>query len=145
MWRLTAVLVCAAWLAACSKGSQTSSTASPNSETSPAVKTASANGANVYRENCATCHGANASGQPGVFPPLKGNPVVTGDPKQVIHIVKSGLTGPIEVNAKSYNGQMPPWSGVLNNDQIAAVVSYIRSSWGNKAGPVAPAQVAATK
>lgn len=145
LWRLTAIFVCAASLAACSKASQTSSTASPNNGASPSAKMASANGGSVYMQNCSSCHGSGGKGQPGAFPPLSGNPVVTGAPTHVIHIVKAGLTGPIKVKGQSYNGQMPSWSGILNNDQIAAVVTYIRSSWGNKAGSVTPAQVAATK
>jgi mono/diheme cytochrome c family protein len=98
-------------------------------------------GAAVFASACTSCHGANAQGTPGVFPPLAGNPVVTGDPKKVIHIVKYGLTGRISAKGKTYNGMMPAWSGQLRDEDIAAVLTYVRSSFGNHAGPITTAQV----
>lgn len=103
------------------------------------------NGATVYSTNCSSCHQANGKGQPGVFPPLAGNPVVTGPADKVISIVKNGLSGKISVNGTTYNGQMPAWKGNLSNADIAHVITYIRSSWGNKAAGVTEAQVAAAK
>jgi mono/diheme cytochrome c family protein len=102
-------------------------------------------GGKVYSTNCSTCHQATGKGQPGAFPPLAGNAVVTGPADKVIHIVKNGLTGKISVNGATYNGQMPAWKGTLNDNDIAAVITYIRGSWGNKAGAVTPAQVKSTK
>jgi mono/diheme cytochrome c family protein len=103
------------------------------------------NGATVYSTNCSSCHQATGKGQPGVFPPLAGNAVVTGPADKVIHIVKNGLSGKISVNGATFNGQMPAWKGTLSNADIAHVISYIRDSWGNHAPPVTEAQVAATK
>ncbi len=159
-----------AMLAACSGGKSSSSSstttttnaspaASPSAAAaSPAASASSMNGAmksaasgpasagaKVFSTNCASCHQANGQGQPGVFPPLAGNTVVTGAPTAVIHIVKNGLNGKISVKGSTYNGQMPPWKGVLKDSDIAAVVSYIRSAWGNHAGAVTAAQVTATK
>lgn len=102
-------------------------------------------GAKVYSANCSSCHQANGKGQPGVFPPLAGNKVVTGPAADVISIVKNGKSGKITVNGSTYNGQMPSWKGTLSNKDIAAVVSYIRNSWGNKASTVTEAQVASAK
>jgi mono/diheme cytochrome c family protein len=102
-------------------------------------------GATVFTANCSGCHGATGQGQPGVFPPLAGNPVVVGDAGKVIHILNNGLNGAIQVNGATYNGQMPAWKGNLTPAQIADVITYIRSAWGNKAGPVTEAQVAAAK
>lgn len=102
-------------------------------------------GAKVYSTNCSSCHQATGKGQPGVFPPLAGNPVVTGDPAKVIHVVKNGLSGKVVVNGTTYNGQMPAWKGTLSDSDIAAVVSYIRTSWGNKGTAVTAAQVTAAK
>jgi mono/diheme cytochrome c family protein len=151
-------------LGACSKGSQSSSTtttteqgastapsenamsnaASPGAAASVAANGAAASdGAKVYQTNCSSCHQANGQGVPGTFPPLAGNPVVTGDATKVIHIVKYGLNGKIDVKGTSYNGMMPAWGQQLSNGDIAAVVTYIRSSWGNSASPVTEAQVAA--
>jgi len=100
-------------------------------------------GGTVYSSNCAGCHGAAGAGQPGVFPPLANNPYVTGDPKAVIHTVNYGLSGSVKVGAATYNGQMPAWKGNLTDQQIADVITYIRSSWGNKAAGVSAADVTA--
>jgi ubiquinol-cytochrome c reductase cytochrome b subunit len=104
---------------------------------------AAAAGASVYTTNCAGCHAANGQGQPGMFPPLAQNPVVTGDPNAVIKIVANGLSGQVTVKGQNYSGQMPAWKGQLSNAQIAAVVTYIRDAWGNKASAVTEAQVTA--
>jgi len=106
---------------------------------------ASGSGAKIYNTNCSSCHQANGKGQPGVFPPLAGNPVVTGPADKVTHIVKNGLSGKITVNGATYNGQMPAWKSTLSDSDIASVVTYIRSSWGNHASAVSASQVTATK
>ena len=62
-----------------------------------------------------------------------------------IHILLYGLNGAITVGGKPYNGVMPPWKGQLSNADIANVITYIRSSWGNKASAVTEAQVAKGK
>jgi len=94
-------------------------------------------GAAVYTSNCAGCHGAAATGQPGIFPPLASNVLVAAaDPKEVEHIVLYGLQGKIAVNGGAYDGTMPAWKGNLSDQQIADVISYIRSNFGNKAAPV---------
>ena len=78
-----------------------------------------------------------------MFPPLANNPVVNGDLKLVNHILDYGLAGPIEVGGAKYNGQMPAWKGNLSDQQIADVVTYVRSAFGNKAGPDTAAAVGA--
>lgn len=100
------------------------------------------NGAKVYQTNCSSCHQVNGEGTPGAFPPLAGNSVVTGDPAKVIRIVKFGLSGAVTVNEKTFNGMMPAWGTQLSNADIAAALTYVRSSWGNKASAVTEAQVA---
>ncbi|HEY5257514.1 MAG TPA: cytochrome b N-terminal domain-containing protein [Candidatus Baltobacteraceae bacterium] len=102
-------------------------------------------GAAVFSTNCSSCHGALGQGTPGAFPPLANNPVVTGDPNKVIGIVLDGLHGAITVNGATYNGMMPSWKGTLSNGDVANVITYIRGSLGNKAGPVTKAQVDAYK
>jgi len=107
---------------------------------------ASANGAKVFSANCSSCHGAQGQGTPGAFPPLAGNPIVTGDANKVIGIVLDGLKGSISVNGQTYNGQMPAWKGTLSNSDIADVVTYIRGALGtNKASAVTTAQVSGHK
>jgi mono/diheme cytochrome c family protein len=144
-------------LAACSKGSQstssTSTTTDQGASAAPAQSAsagamaangaAASDGAKVYQTNCSSCHQANGQGVPGTFPPLAANPAVAGDATKVIHIVKYGLNGKVEVNGTSYNGMMPAWGQQLSNGDIAAVITYIRSSWGNSASAVTESQVAA--
>ncbi|HEX3467594.1 MAG TPA: cytochrome c [Candidatus Elarobacter sp.] len=114
-------------------------------DASPGPPNASAvAGGRVFAENCAGCHGANGAGQPGIFPPLAHNAVVTGNPRKVASIVWHGLQGRITVNGTVYDATMPTWGGTLTNQQIADVLTYVRSSWGNNAGPVTAAQVAST-
>ncbi len=141
--------------AAPTAATQTEPTSAPQSTgsmaTPPASQSASAangaaasDGATVYQTNCSSCHQASGQGLPGTFPPLAGNPVVTGDPATVIHIVKNGLTGQLTVKGVGYNGEMPAWGQTLSTNDIAAVITYVRSAWGNSAGAVTPAQVAAS-
>jgi mono/diheme cytochrome c family protein len=129
-------------LAAC--GQSSSSSAGTASSSAPSSEAASASdGAKIFDTNCSSCHGASGQGIPGAIPPLADNPVATGDAAKAIHIVKYGLTGTIAVAGKTFNGQMPAWSGTLTNGDIAAVLTYLRSSWQNKAGAISEAQVAA--
>jgi mono/diheme cytochrome c family protein len=100
------------------------------------------NGAKVYQTNCSSCHQVNGEGTPGAFPQLAGNPAVTGDPAKLIHIVKYGLSGAVTVHGKTFNGMMPAWGTQLSNADIAAALTYVRSSWGNKASAITEAQVA---
>jgi ubiquinol-cytochrome c reductase cytochrome b subunit len=119
--------------------------AAPATSTTVA-STTKVDGSQVFSQNCSSCHGAQGQGTPGAFPPLAGNPVVTGDPSKVIGIVSNGLHGSISVAGQTYNGMMPAWKGNLSNDQIAAAITYIRGSLpGNKASAVTSAQVAAAK
>jgi nitrite reductase (NO-forming) len=109
----------------------------------PASNGASASvGAKVYTTNCASCHQAQGQGVPGTFPPLAKNETVNGDATKVIHIVKYGLNGKIHVGDQDYNGMMPAWGQQLSNGDIASVLTYIRSSWGNTGGPVTEDDVA---
>jgi mono/diheme cytochrome c family protein len=117
----------------------------PTPSSSPAFA-AAADGKGVFASNCASCHGDKGQGAPNVAPPLVKNSYVTGNPKAVIHTVLAGMNGPIKVNGKPWgSGMMPPWKGSLTNAQIAAVITYMRSSWGNKASAVTEKQVASTK
>ncbi|HTU81459.1 MAG TPA: c-type cytochrome [Candidatus Acidoferrales bacterium] len=104
---------------------------------------AAANGETVFSTNCAGCHGATGAGG-GPFPPLAGNPHVTAaDTSALIATVLNGRSGPMEVNGRTYGGVMPAWKGVLSHAEIAAVLTYVRSAWGNQAAIVSAEQVAA--
>ncbi len=98
-------------------------------------------GAQVYSQNCASCHGEAGAGTPSVFPPLAGDSVVNGsDADAHIKTVLHGLSGKI-INATHYAAQMPAFGTQLNDAQIAAVVDHERTSWGNHGPTVTPAQV----
>jgi mono/diheme cytochrome c family protein len=135
-------LAAATIVAGCAKNGSSSGA---NGSATAAVTGGAANaaGAKAYEQNCASCHQTDGKGMAGSFPPLAGNPAVTGDPAKVIHIVKYGLTGKIEVGGHAFNGIMPPWGSQLSNADIAAAITHIRTSWGNTAGAVTEAQVAA--
>ena len=101
---------------------------------------------------CNTCHQADGKGLPASgFPPLAGTNWVVGSQDRLIKLVLKGMYGPIEVQGKNYPGQVPmtPFGGLLKDDEVAAVVTYIRNSFGNKASAITPARVtqvrAATK
>lgn len=103
-------------------------------------------GKRVYSQNCAVCHQANGEGVAGQFPPLAGSEWVLsqdwhGD-NHIVKIVLNGFQGVVTVKGKQYNNVMAPWGKVLKDDQIAAVITYIRNEWGNQAPPV-PAEFVA--
>ena len=103
-----------------------------------------ADGGAVFQANCASCHQANGEGIPGAFPPIAGGEIPNGDAAEHIKTVLKGKSGPITVKGQQYNGAMPPFSQ-LSDQEIAAVVSFERTSWGNKGGAVTPDQVRALR
>lgn len=105
-----------------------------------AVQTQQLTGSQLYTKYCMTCHQADGKGVRGMFPPLSGNPKVTGEPADIIRIVLFGLEGPITVNERDYNQPMPP-QNYLSDTQIADILTYVRSSWDNKASAVTAGEV----
>jgi cbb3-type cytochrome c oxidase subunit III len=105
----------------------------------------SIDGRAVFLLNCAVCHRPTGLGG-GPYPPLAGNPDVNKvDSANLIETVLNGRTGPITVNGIQYGGNMPSWRGQLSDVQIAAVLTYVRSAWGNGAPAVSADQVAAAR
>ena len=102
------------------------------------------NGAAVFAGTCAACHQATGLGTPGMFPPLAGSEYVNGDAARMIRLVLHGLSGPVTVKGSTFNGQMPPWKQ-LSDAELAAVISYVRTSWGNTGGAVAASDIAAER
>jgi mono/diheme cytochrome c family protein len=99
---------------------------------------------------CNTCHQATGLGQPGVIPPLAGSEWVTGSEERVIRIVLYGLQGPVSVKGTVFGAAPMPAFGKVagsgynwNDEKIAAVLTYVRSEWGNAASPITPEQVSA--
>ncbi len=91
-------------------------------------------GQQIFEANCAQCHLTSGQGLPGTFPALDKNPFVLGDPKPVLATVLNGRKGTL--------GQMPTWKDKLDNQQVAAVVTYIRRAWSNRAAGVTPEMAA---
>ena len=101
-----------------------------------------------FREaHCATCHQANGQGLPNIFPPLAGSNWLDGNDERLIKITLHGLNGPIKVNGKDFGPDKgtPPmtrFNELLNDDEVAAVLTYVRNSWGNKGEVMKPEKVA---
>lgn len=88
-------------------------------------------GRDLYMKTCIECHQANGEGVPDTFPPLVGSEWVTGDPRTLLRIMLGGLMGPIDVKGLKFNGVMPGHSHASDED-IAAIASYVRHSFGGK-------------
>lgn len=97
-------------------------------------------GERLYITYCAPCHQANGKGASGRFPPLNKTNWVTGDKERLIKLILNGLQGPIEVNGEPYNSMMPQHA-FLKDDEIAEILSYIRSNFDNNASPITPDEI----
>jgi mono/diheme cytochrome c family protein len=98
-------------------------------------------GGKVYEQHCAACHGAQGQGVPGMYPALAGNRAVTlASHINVVQAIRQGGFMPTTAGNRQPYG-MPPYGQVLNNDEIAAVATFLRQSWGNAAAPVSALDV----
>lgn len=122
-FRLTLALA----LAACTAG-----TAQANGQAA-AAPAAPADGQALFTANCAACHQATGKGIPGAFPALAGNAFVQGAPAEVATVLLKG------------RGGMPDFSNSLDDAEIAQVLSYVRSSWGNRAAALSEGDVGAQR
>jgi nitrite reductase (NO-forming) len=98
----------------------------------------------TYRAICAACHQFTGQGVPHVFPPLAGSDFLAADKMRAVGIVLNGLTGEVTVNGETYRSAMPPQKQ-LTDQQIADVLSYVRTAFGNKLEPVSSGEVATTR
>ena len=102
-----------------------------------AANASAQDGGQLYATYCSACHAEDGKGATGgAFPPLAGSSWLEGPADRAVKVVLYGLEGPVQVSGKSYNLAMPPQGGVLTDDVIAAILTYVRSSWGNKEAPV---------
>jgi mono/diheme cytochrome c family protein/glucose/arabinose dehydrogenase len=103
-------------------------------------------GKSIYAKDgyCATCHQVDGKGiKSAGFPPLKGTQWVLGDEERLIKITLNGVMGKMEVMEKSYSGKVPmmAFGSLLNDREIAGVLTYVRNSFGNKAAAISPEKV----
>jgi mono/diheme cytochrome c family protein len=92
-----------------------------------------AGGQEIYKNHCEGCHGAEGREQPGAAPNIAGAPSVIGAPGVPIRVLLHGKEGPV--------GLMPAHGELLNDAEIAAVLTYIRRAWGQTAAPISAAAV----
>lgn len=97
-------------------------------------------GRQIYSQTCFVCHQPNGRGVPNQIPPLAGSDYLTHDPAELIRLVIQGRSGEIVVNGTAYNATMIP-QGNLSDEQIAAVLTFVRNNWGNTGSAVTPEQV----
>jgi mono/diheme cytochrome c family protein/glucose/arabinose dehydrogenase len=103
----------------------------------PEEETRVAAGEQLYLNYCAGCHRPDGQGQPDAASNLVTSKLVSGNPQAGIRVLLSGMEGS--------KGLMPPLGPTLNDEQIAAVLSYIRRAWGHTAAPVSPAEIQETR
>jgi len=105
-----------------------------------------AQGKKVYETVCGICHSPDGMGKPGQAPPLAGSEWVNAAGfHRLAQIPLDGLNGDFQVEGKDWNLNMAPMGAALSDSDLAAVLTYIRSSWGNKAGPVTADDVKAIR
>jgi mono/diheme cytochrome c family protein len=137
----------AACLAGCG-GDKSSGSAVQAASASPApaaLATAAAPDGRQLYQRCAVCHQPAGQGVPGTFPPVAGSEWATAANAALpIRVVLRGLQGPITVKGQKINGTMPAFGTgqPMNDADVAAVLTYVRSSWGNTASAVTAADVA---
>ena len=94
-------------------------------------------GKTLYLVSCAACHQPNGRGLEGIAPPLAGTRWPDESVERLAQIILHGLRGPITVTGKDYNLEMPAM-GFFGNQDIAAILTYIRTTWGKPSDPVTP-------
>jgi len=147
---IAAALSLALFLAACTEDRSTKVTSTDVTQSTQSMQSTQstsplARGRSLYEVGCAACHRKDGAGSVGVGSPLRGSTWVVGPEVRLILIALHGVRGPIEVNGVRYQLEMPPFGTVYNDDEIAAILTYVRSAWGNRAAPVLQGRVAAVR
>ncbi len=108
--------------------------------TAPMIDALSKNGAKIYAK-CAGCHGPDGMGDGAQFPPLGGSEWVTGETQRLAMIIMNGVQGEISVKGRTWNGNMPSQM-VLNDVELASIMTYLRNNFGNSTGDVVTPEMA---
>lgn len=105
------------------------------------VSSETVDGGIVYAGNCVACHQSSGMGLAGVFPPLVNSSWVLENDERLVQILLHGIQGELVVNEVTYNGVMPAFSQ-LSDAELAAVLTYIRTEWGNSGSAINATQIA---
>jgi mono/diheme cytochrome c family protein len=149
--RSLATAAAAATIALAACGGDKPAPAADNAAAANVASAASAQpgqGEKIYAQRCQSCHQLNGAGATGVYPPLAGSEyVLDKNPAVPASIVIHGLQGPITVKGQQFNSLMPAYGiGItMSDEEVAAVLTYIRTSWGNTASTVTAADVASAR
>ncbi|SDP96628.1 Cytochrome c, mono-and diheme variants [Mucilaginibacter sp. OK268] len=110
----------------------------------PVAGLALVSGKGIYEKYCLTCHQADGGGVPNMNPPLIKTSYVLGDKTRLIKVVLNGFSESVDIDGESYSNVMPSHD-FLKDQEIAAVLTYVRKNFTNKAGPITTAQVKAVR
>lgn len=104
-------------------------------------------GKKKFEEVCALCHNPDGKGKPNQAPPFVGSEIVLGSPARLIRIPLAGLSGPVTVAGQEFVGpsSMPAMGAAMTDEELAAVLTYMRQSWGNKAKEITSQEVKAVR
>jgi mono/diheme cytochrome c family protein len=103
-------------------------------------------GKKIYSNNCASCHDNSGSGSPGKYPPMVASEYVIGSKERLAAILLKGIDGTLEVKGASYSGNvMPAQEAILSPEKMANLMTFLRGTWGNTAGPVSVDDVTKAK
>lgn len=108
-------------------------------EKSPSEESLLAKGKILYLQHCIACHQTSGQGTPGAFPPLANSDFLLANKLHSVKIVVEGFSDIVTVNGKTFKGFMPP--AVLNDQQVAEVLTFVRNSWGNSGEAVTADEV----
>ena len=140
---LAGLALCAAFAAPAAAQKKPAATGPAKKVTAGISAPLLAQGRSVYKQYCLTCHMADGLGVDGMNPPLAKTDYVLGDKTRLTKVLLNGLQG-VEIDGEKYRGVMPAQES-LTDAQIAAVLTYVRNAFGNKASAVTLAEVKAVR
>jgi mono/diheme cytochrome c family protein len=102
-------------------------------------------GRKVYDRVCLVCHQSDGSGVPMMYPPIIESEYISGNTDSLILLILEGMSGPVVIKGEEYNSIMPPYKDILDDQEIADLINYLRTSFGNSGEMIKPGQVAAIR